>query len=253
MSATTSKPNPKAALPDSAVRTTSAEVASRPRSFWQQVRARIRFVKSRLRMMYGLPLSTRWGLDRGRPAHRYYIELFMREFAADIQGVCLEFADRDYIDRFGGSAVTRGDVMNIDGSNPIATVIGDIAAPNDIPDNAYDCIICTHVLHVIADVDAAIRGMHRVLKPGGVLLCASPTGGWCDEAQGELWRFTRLGLERSLKRVFGPDQVQTRAYGNSMVAAGEMRGLIADEFTNRELHDHDARCPAEVCGRAVKS
>jgi len=204
-------------------------------------------------MMFGPPLSTRWGLDRGRPAHRYYIELFLKEFADDIQGVCLEFADRNYLDRFGGHAVTLADVMHMDRSNPRATVIGDIAAANDIPDNTYDCIICTHVLHVIPDVDAAVRGMNRILRPGGVLLCASPTSGWCDEAQGELWRFTRLGLEQALEQVFGQGNVHTRAYGNSIVAAGEIRGLIADEFTHRELHEHDARCPAEVCGRAVKS
>jgi predicted SAM-dependent methyltransferase len=222
------------------------------RSAWQRVRAKLRFVKSRVRMMFGAPLSTRWGLDRGKPAHRYYIELFLQEHADDIRGVCLEFADRGYLDQFGGNAVLHGDVMHMDASNEHATVIGDIAGHNDIPDNTYDCIICTHVLHVIPDVHAAVRGMHRILKPGGVLLCASPTSGWCDEAQGELWRFTRLGLEQTLERVFGPNHVHTRAFGNSIVAAGEIRGLIADEFTKRELHEHDARCPAEVCARAVK-
>jgi len=245
---------PPMASRDAAQTTDTAHLhrSEAPLSLWQRIRGRARFLKSRWRMMHGEPLSTRWGLDRGRPAHRYYIELFLQEFSGDIRGVCLEFADRDYMDQFGKGAVTHGDVMHIDRSNPHATVFGDIAAPNDIPDNTYDCILCTHVLHVIPDVNAAVRGMHRILKPGGVLLCASPTGGWCAEEQGELWRFTRLGMERALEQVFGPGQAQAKAYGNSLIAAGEMRGLILSEFTRRELHDHDARCPAEVCGRAIK-
>jgi hypothetical protein len=37
-----------------------------------------------------------------------------------------------------------------------------------------------------------------------------------------------------------------------MVAAGEMRGLTADEFTWRELHEHDPRSAVEICSHAVK-
>jgi predicted SAM-dependent methyltransferase len=35
-------------------------------------------------------------------------------------------------------------------------------------------IICTHVLHIIADLDTAIWELYRILKPGGVLLVAVP-------------------------------------------------------------------------------
>jgi hypothetical protein len=31
-----------------------------------------------------------------------------------------------------------------------------------------------------------------------------------------------------------------------------MRGLLADEYTWRELHTHDLRNAVEVCARAVK-
>lgn len=204
-------------------------------------------------MLRGSPLSERWGLDRGLPAHRYYIKLFFREFSADMCGRCLEFDDRDYLDLFGGDAITRHDVLHLDDSNPRATVVADITRPNSIPDNFYDCIVCTHVLHMIPDFAAAIRGMHRILRPGGVLLCAVPHVSWCDEREGELWRFTRLGLERALGDVFNESNVEARAYGNSLVAAGEMRGLIADEFTWNELHSHDPRSAVEICARAVKA
>jgi SAM-dependent methyltransferase len=176
----------------------------------------------------------------------------MQEHAADIRGTCLEFSDREYADHFGGAAVTHCDVLDLDSANARATIIADIARPNQIPTDHYDSIICTHVLHVIADVPAALRGLHRILKPGGVLLCAVPMTSMNDERQRELWRFTRLGLETLLAAEFGPANVQARAYGNSLIAAGEMRGLIAAEFTPRELAAHDPRFAVEICARAVK-
>jgi SAM-dependent methyltransferase len=212
-----------------------------------------RFIHSRSRMLYGRPLSTRWGFDRGLPAHRYYINLFLQEFAADIKGRCLEFQDRTYLSQFADPRSTQQEVIHLDESNPIATIVADISQPNDIADDSFDCIVCTHVLHLIYDFGAAIAGLHRILKPGGVLLAAVPQISMCDEAEHEFWRFTRLGLEQALSKSFGPRQVATRVYGNSIVAAGELRGMIADEFTRSELNSHDACFAVEVCGRAVKS
>lgn len=212
----------------------------------------LRFIHARSRMVYGRPLSTRWGFDRGLPAHRYYINLFLREFAGDIRGRCLEFQDRTYLSQFAGPEVTAQDVIHIDDTNPDATVIGDITRPDTIPADTFDCIICTHVLHVIYDFNAALAGMHRMLKPGGVLLIAVPQVSMCDESAGELWRFTRLGLHQALSRCFGDRNVTTRAYGNSLVAAGELRGMVADEFTRSELHEHDPSFAIEACGRAMK-
>lgn len=39
-----------------------------------------------------------------------------------------------------------------------------------LPDAAVDTVVCTWVLCSIEDVEAAVREMHRVLKPGGQLL-----------------------------------------------------------------------------------
>ena len=43
-----------------------------------------------------------------------------------------------------------------------------------------------------------------------------------------------------------------RAYGNSLTAAGDLRALVADEFTKAELEYHDPRFAIIVCARAVK-
>lgn len=46
---------------------------------------------------------------------------------------------------------------------------GDITSL-DIADDSYDAVLCLGVLMHVPDIDAAIRELSRVLKPGGVLL-----------------------------------------------------------------------------------
>ena len=211
-------------------------------------------VFSRARMSFAVPpLSFQWGTDRGLSVHRYYLEEFLGEFAFHIRGHCLEFQDPTYVPRFGGAAVSKLDILHIDKSNPKATLIADLTKPNNLPSNYFDCVVCTHVLHVIFDVEKAVREIFRVLRPAGALLVAVPHISMCDPDYHEIWRFTPEGLQILLAAVFGANNVALRAYGNSLTAAGEIRGLIAREFAQSELDDHDPRFAVEVCACAVKS
>lgn len=128
----------------------------------------------------------------------------------------------------------------------------DLTRRNDLRCDQFDCIICTHVLHVISELDSMVNELYRILKPGGVLLVAVPHVSMCDPEQHELWRFTPRGLELILARVFHQVDVQVRAYGNSLTAAGEIRGLVSSEFSRAELDTHDSRFAVEVCARALK-
>jgi SAM-dependent methyltransferase len=211
-------------------------------------------IKARARLTFGTkPLSYLWGFDRGLPVHRHYLDQFLQEFACDIRGHCLEFQNPGYTLRFGGSAVEKLDILHIDDTNPLATIVADLTRPNEIPSNQFDCIVCTHVLHVIPEVDTAVAEMHRILKPGGVLLVTVPHVSMCDPGFHELWRFTPEGLCLVLAKAFGPGDVTVRAYGNSLTAAGEIRGLIAHEFSQATLDYHDPRFAVEVCARAFKT
>ena len=62
---------------------------------------------------------------------------------------------------------------------------------------AADAVICKDVLEHVADPVRAIREMHRVLKPGGLLYCSVP---FLHPYHGnrelpDFWRFTHEGLE----------------------------------------------------------
>jgi SAM-dependent methyltransferase len=209
---------------------------------------------ARVRFAAGVqPLSYLWGYDRGLEIARFYLEkLFLHEFSSDIRGHCLEFNDARYTSCFGGDQVTRLDILHKEEGNPDATIVADLTQPNDIPSNLFDCIICTHVLHVIFEPGQAVSELYRILKPGGVLLVAVPHISMYGPDWHECWRFTPEGLYLMLAKSFGGENITIRAYGNSLTAAGEIRGLAAHEFTKNELNSHDQRFAVEVCARALK-
>jgi SAM-dependent methyltransferase len=184
---------------------------------------------------------------------RFYLEdLFFQEFSSDICGHCLEFREDYYTSRFGGERVIKIDILHRDDGNPNATIVADLTKTNNIPSNLFDCIICTHVLHLIFEVNQATLELYRILKPGGVLLAAVPHVSMCDPDWHECWRFTQEGLFLMLAKTFGGENVAMRAYGNSLTAAGEIRGLAAHEFTKAELNYHDHRFAVEICAKAMK-
>jgi glycosyltransferase involved in cell wall biosynthesis/SAM-dependent methyltransferase len=207
----------------------------------------------RLQMDIGTePASSQWGTDRGLAVHRYYLEQFLAEFAADIRGTCLEFQDPQYTPRFGGRAVKALEILHVDDSNPRATLVADLTVPNDLPSNYFDCILCTHVLHVIRHADRAVAELFRILKPDGVLLVAVPHFSMFRTDYGEIWRFTPRSLEILLSGAFANADILIRSFGNSLTAAGEIRGAVATEFLKSELDHNDPRFPVEVCAHAVK-
>ena len=217
------------------------------RSFWV-FRRRIGAMRGRL--VFGPPLSYQVGGDRGLAAHRDFIQRYLRAHSIYIRGDCLEFESDQYTSAHGRPDSV--DILDVDESNERATVIADLTQPNDLPSDRWDCIICTHVLHLVPDPFAAVRQMSRILKPGGALLVAVPTMMRIDHPHWtEYWRFTPDGLELLLESSF--DDVSVEGFGNALVAAGMMRGLTVHEFFRSELEPYDPRFTVEVCGLAKKA
>lgn len=205
------------------------------------------------------PFSRNFGVDRGRPIDCHYIEAFLSRHADDIRGNTLEIGDDRYTRRFGGDRVQTRDVLHVASGQPGQTLLADLTQADHIPSDRFDCIICTQTLHFIYDPAAAVRTLHRVVKPGGVVLLTAPgisqVSRFDMERWGEYWRFTNLSLRKLFAQPTGPfpdDRVQVRAEGNVLTASAFLMGLSAEELTSEELDHHDPDYQVLLCLRAVK-
>jgi peptidoglycan/xylan/chitin deacetylase (PgdA/CDA1 family)/SAM-dependent methyltransferase len=201
------------------------------------------------------PLSHDWGYERGTPADRPLIERHLAAHAADICGVVLEIQEDDYTKRFGGTRVERGDVLDVDITNPRATIIGDLRAVEHVRSETYDCIILTQTLHVIDDMPAVIRECERLLKPGGVLLATLPSASRvCLEygPEADFWRVTDAGARQLFAGVFSAADVETTAFGNPLVNAAFGFGLASEDLPAGSYDTNDPYFPMVIGVRARK-
>ena len=94
----------------------------------------------------------------------------------------LEIGADNYSRQFGGSRITEQDILHLTGV-PQATIVGDLTKPGVLPENTFDCIICTQTLHLVFDVPTVLDQLYGSLRPGGVLLVTVP--GITPVGQGE--------------------------------------------------------------------
>lgn len=202
-------------------------------------------------------ISSCFGIDRGLPVDRYYIEKFLSLYSNDIRGNVLEIGDNTYTRKFGRNRVSKSDVLHVKHGNPNATIVGDLAEnAHDLRTNSFDCLIITQTLQLIYDLQAALTTIHRILKPGGSVLVTIPCiTSLCDEEWREYWcwGFTKVSAKRLFEDVFSASNVKVEVYGNVLVAVSFLEGLAAQELEIEELDYQDPSYPVLITVRATKS
>ena len=188
------------------------------------------------------PVSTVFGRERGCPIDRYYIERFIAKHASDIRGELLEVAENTYSTRFG-TGVTHSDVLHVVAGTPNATVIGDLTAPGSLPENRFDCFICTQTLSFLEDPAIALRTCAQMLKPGGVLILTVPGISQISEFDmsrwGDYWRFTSKSVDTLARRAFPGGDHRVEAFGNVLAAKAALDGLAIEDLPDPRLLDHN--------------
>ena len=199
------------------------------------------------------PVSRQFGYDRGLPVDRYYIENFLAAHAHLVAGRVLEVGDAEYTRRFGAERVTRSDVLNVDPTIPGTTLVADLADAEQLPSAAFDCLVITQTLHLVYDVAAAARTLHRILRPGGTLLLTVPgisplsTDRWADTWY---WSVTPHAARRLFGEAFPGGQVEVTSWGNVLSSVAFLEGLAASELRRAELDVSDPQFPLLVTVRA---
>ena len=189
------------------------------------------------------PISTDWGFERGTVIDRYYIDRFLTRHAADVHGRVLEIGNNDMTKKYGGARVARSDVLHVANSGPPVTIVGDLSDGAGIPADAFDCIILTQTLHLVYDVRAVLRTLHRILKPGGVALVTVPAitkiSRFDMDRWGQYWSFTSKSARRLFEESFTEAEVTLDVAGNVLSATAFLQGIAAEELTPEELEYRD--------------
>ena len=187
-----------------------------------------------------VPISRIYGWDRGTPVDRHYIEAFLSAHSHLIRGRVLEVSENTYTRKYGGEDVTASDVLHYDDPSPPATVTGDLTDAPHLPSDSFDCVIITQTLMLIYDLPAAIRTLHRILKPGGTVLVT--VAGVTQIADREwrdvwYWSFSAASAKRLFEDGFPGGEVRSEAFGNVLTTMAFLHGIGQEELTRDEL-DH---------------
>ncbi|HEU5352358.1 MAG TPA: methyltransferase domain-containing protein [Terracidiphilus sp.] len=185
------------------------------------------------------------GIRRGSCIDRFYIEAFLAAHKAVIRGRVAEMESNEYTLHYGAGAVTQSDVIDLNPQNQACTLALDLQQTSTAPESLFDCILCTQTLFLIRDYAAAIRTLHRMLKPGGTLLATVPgispviRGSLIAGAGEDYWRFTSRSAQIAFGQVFGDAQVTVQAYGNVLACTAFLQGIVQEELAAEELVHHD--------------
>jgi SAM-dependent methyltransferase len=217
------------------------------------IRARTRFAWFG-GLRYPTPINPAFGRGHGTPVDRYYIERFLDANKDVIGGRVLEVGDATYTERFGHDVI-HSDVLHATGA-PEATIIADLACATQIADSQFDCIILTQTLHYIFDMKAAISEVHRILRPGGCVLCTVPgisqISRWDMDRWGDRWRLTTLSARELFETSFAPESISVASHGNVLTSVCLLEGIVAEKLKARELDHHDEEYQLVVTIAATK-
>lgn len=190
------------------------------------------------------PIDDTYGMNRGTPVDRYYIEKFLEANQSLIKGRVMEIGDREYTVRYGKERVQESVILHVMKSNPSDNMIcGNFATGEGIEEESIDCLICTQTLPFIYDLQAAAENMIRVLKKGGTALIT--VGGISQIISyektyfGHYWSFTDMSLRKLFEGVADVESVQIGTYGNVKAASAFLYGISHEEMKPEDLEYHD--------------
>lgn len=196
------------------------------------------------------PISREFGLDRGLPIDRFYIEEFLYSNKKYIKGDVLEVAEDKYSKMFGNKncinhVLLYKDIKNISSKK----IICDLTRLDTVPNECIDCFICTQTLNFIYDVKTAIKSIKKMLRPGGCALITvagiSQISQYDYNRWGDYWRFNDLSIKQLFCEYFKPENVKVISYGNLASCVALLNGLAIEDLTDKsflQIQDKDYQC-----------
>jgi len=131
-------------------------------------------------------------------------ELFADVSGADIETAYLDSA-RPLLEKYTHLSLQVDDITN-----------------SKLPPHSFDLILCTEVIEHIADSTRALSEMHKLLKPGGVLILSTPQ------------KYSPLELAAKVAFLPGVIQLVRLIYGEAILDSGHIN-LMTETEVMRQL------------------
>jgi hypothetical protein len=155
----------------------------------------------------------------------------------------LEIADDSYSRKYADGKTVPAPIfetLHYDGSENKATIVGDLTKSESLPENSYDCFICTQTYNFLYDVPEAIAGTYRLLKKGGTVLATvaglSQISRYDMDRWGDYWRFTDKSAEILFRKADFSD-VKITVMGNCLAAVAFLQGIDVEDLPQKNLLD----------------
>lgn len=186
--------------------------------------------------------SIYFGLDRGTPIDRYYINEFIESQKSLIQGRVFEIGDSFFTDKYG-EEVIYSKVLSFDKKDNEIRSDFDLNLINMNLYNQADCFICVQTLNFVYNIKNAVNEIHNFLSPGGTALVTvanmSPISLYDLDRWGDYWRMTSLGIKTLFVETFGEANVELQIFGNYSATLMFLAGYSLEEVDLETLAIRD--------------
>jgi SAM-dependent methyltransferase len=191
-----------------------------------------------------MPVCPAFGMSRGTPIDRHYLNQFIAEIRDSVQGDVVEIGGLDSnkgVYGFTRASGYRGlDVREAPG----VSLAGDAADAGIIPADSLDTIIAFNVLEHTARPWQVIDNMRQWLRPGGTACCMVPSAQRLHSDPEDYWR----PLPAALREMFSAWSEQTvHQYGNPLSVIASLMGIAAEELDDLELSAYHPDYPVATC------
>ena len=194
------------------------------------------------------PFSQRFGLDRGGPVDRYYLQRFVRSIRPVVRGRCLEIGGSLWNNLIYRFDVDEFRTLELEQSK-VADLVGDAADRGVLDPASWDSILAFHMLEHCPNPFAVVSNMWAWLKPNGHACIAVPCAQRVHNYPGDYWRFMPDGL-KVLFRDFSEVDVST--YGNPLTVVSNYLGLSHTELVAEDMDAVHPDYPVLACVVARK-
>ena len=133
--------------------------------------------------------------------------------------------------------------------NGISATTADLYAPADLqldiedtklPDESYDVIICNHVLEHVSDFRKALRELHRIVVPDGMIIISFPT----DTKLETVYEDASITDEEGRIKHFGQSD-HLRVFGRDSASMLASFGFEVEEITSDDARIMPVVGPAD--------